>query len=204
MNGRDHGARCWQAYRLVWTGAFGATCVVGILVATLTLSVAALVGLFLAVALTFGSSFWSWTTVSALPQRLAWAAAFWSGAVAVGTHGLTTSLGPWSLLLVLGLGLGTPEGLVWVRDRWVERRPFDDPEVRRLLEPTPASGAHPDLARLSSSDLERVWNLSGALLTGGPGSQHLDHLARLRGACLDEMELRDPARLRKWLHVDAG
>ena len=204
MKGRDHGATYWHLYRSVWTGAFGVTCAVGIVVATLTLPATAIVGLFCAVALTFGSSVWSWTTVSALPQQLALSAAFWSGAVAVSTQGLTTTFGAWSLLLMLLLCLGAPDGLVFVRNRWIERRPFDDPEVRGLLDPSGVSRARLDLAQLSSADLERVWNLSGALLTGGPGSLHLAHLARLRGACLDEMELRDPVRMRKWLQVDAG
>ena len=203
MRGRDDGTTRWQGYRYAWAVAFGTTCAVGIVIATLTLSTATIFGLFSAVALTFGSSFWSWTTVSALPQRLAVSAAFWSGAVAVSTHGLTTAFGPWSLMWLLALGLGTPGGVSWVRERWVERRPFDDPEARGLLDPTRVPLAGLDLHLLSSADLERVWHLSGALLVGGPGSRELAHLARLRGACLDEMERRDPVRLRRWLAVDA-
>lgn len=202
MNGRDARATRWRGYRCAWAAAFGTTCAVGIGIATLTLSAATIFGLFAAVALTFGSSFWSWTTVSALPQRLAVSAAFWSGALAVSTHGLATGFGPWSLMLLVALGLGTPGGLSWVRERWVERRPFDDPQARGLLDPGRVSLAGLDLHLLSSADLERVWHLSGALLVGGPGSRELAHLARLRGACLDEMERRDPVRLRRWLEVD--
>ncbi len=203
MRGR-YRAACWRGYRLAWTGAFGSACALGIVGAGVTLPVATIAGLFAAVALTFGSSVWAWTTVSLLPERLAVSAAVWGGVVAVSTQGLAATLGPWSLAVLLALCLGTPGGLVWLRDRLVERRPFDDPGARGLLDPRPATQYGPDLSRISSADLERVWHLSGARLHLGPEPLELAHLVALRGACLDEMELRDPARLRQWLEVDAS
>ena len=202
MRDRGHHGPAWQVYRCTWTGLFGAACTIGVLVAGLTLSWAAILGLYVAVALPVGASIWSLAAVSAIPERLAVSATFWSGALVVTAQGLTTALGPWSLAALLGLCLGNPDGLAWLGMRLVERRSFVDPDVRRLFEPATTPRNVPDLAALSSLDLDRVWRLSGARLAGEPGVLELDHLARLRRACLDEMEQRDPVRLHQWLRVD--
>ena len=215
----------WRAYRVLWSLTAGVLISVGVLVSVVTLPPGAVLGLFLSVALPTGAIVWAWSTVNFMPIRRAGAACVWSGIVVVAAQGLAWLLGAWSLLGLLALGLVAPAVLEQARlhaGRWLPRRlrrrppaprestdglvahdlQFDDSRACRLLDPACPAARKPALADLTTADLGRLWTVSGKWLDRGFTGVEIAHLLHVRGACLDELERRDPRGFRRWLTVE--
>ncbi len=211
----------WRVYLSTWSVVFALTSIVGVLVTITTLAPGALAGLVLAVALPTAASFAAWSTVSPMPRRLPLVAGLWAAILMLVAHGLVTILGPWSLLWLIALCLGSPLFLGLFRsgisavvrpprkpaaapvpDRVATHLEFEDPHASRLLDPECPPSKRPDIAGLTRTDLDILWRMSGSWLAQGLNAAETTHLARLRESCLDEIERRDPVAFGPWVAAE--
>lgn len=111
--------------------------------------------------------------------------ALWFGIVTVLVLGLPAVLGAWSMLILLGLGVGTPELIEYALRAY------------RKASPVPVA-EHPE--EISTRDLARRWRCtSDQLLDRATTSAQALALVEERARLLDEMQRRDPAGFEQWL-----
>ncbi len=203
----------WRLYRIAWSLCFGSLILVGISVSATALSPATLAGLVLAISLPAAASVAAWSMVSMVPRYVAVMTGVWAPVLLLTAYGLALAFGPWSLLWLLALVIGSPTALRLARvlTRTARRSPavsgdarnprdlsFDDPHAPRLLDPECPEARRPVLSTLSFGDLGDLWRMSGSWLADGLGTEETAHLVRLRESCLDEMERRDPQGFWTW------
>ena len=81
-------------------------------------------------------------------------------------------------------------------ERWRHRvGPIIRPDTR-------GPGGTPDWAALPTADLGRLWVRTRAQVLAAHDPAELGALTALRGACLEELERRDPDGCARWLTVD--
>ncbi len=203
----------WRLYRTAWSLSFGFLILVGISVTATALSPATLAGVILAISLPAAASVAAWSMVSLVPRPVAVMTGVWAPVLILTAYGLVLAFGPWSLLWLLALVIGSPTAvrLARVLVRPLRRSPavagaaqgprdasFDDPHAPRLLDPQCPEARRPVLSTLSFGDLGDIWRMSGSWLAEGLSMEETAHLVRLRESCLDEMERRDPQGFGTW------
>ncbi|MEO7421114.1 MAG: hypothetical protein ABIU87_01820 [Ornithinibacter sp.] len=206
----------WRLYRTAWSGSFGFLVLVGLLGAITALPLGTWVGLALAISVPTAASVAAWSMVSLVPRHLPGLTGMWAAVLVLTAYGLVTIFGPWSLIWLLLVSLGSPTALrvalllapsrrralaVPSPTREAPDLSFDDPHTLRLLDPGCPVARRPILSTLSRGDLSGVWRMSGSWLAQGLNVEETAHLVRLRESCLDEMERRDPFSFQTWFPV---
>lgn len=128
----------------------------------------------------------SWIEEPGPRTRLVAQCALWFGVAGLLVIGLPPVVGPWSLPVLLVVGLSCPPLVELALGRWRVDRP--------------ATAPVDDPSRLSDRDLARRWRWTTERLDEHhvpPGTRL--RLAQERGLLLDELERRDPVRFADWL-----
>lgn len=119
--------------------------------------------------------------------------------------GLVVLVGPAAFMLALfataALGWRAGPVVAWRRARTGVPPPSDGPEPsgpEPIVVPTDLP-----VASLTTGELCRLWRVSYLAVAASRDPTTLDHIARTRRHCLDELERRDPAGFRRWIEAGA-
>lgn len=173
-----------RAYRSIWCTTVLLLAVVSGIVGLAQVGPMATLGTSLAFA-ALGALFgFSWIEEPARRPRAMGECALWFGVAGLLIIGLPPIVGPWSLPVLLLIGLSCP---------MLAQAALSAYRTTHPIAPTD----EPD--QLSDRDLARRWRWTTAELSASTEAAAVARLVEERSALLDELERRDPERFAEWL-----